>query len=92
MRPSGIVGVIVLALGSICPTAGGAQSAAPRGSAVLPFLGIGGFPRPRDIESGVTGTGQMLAGVGLDLPLTARVTLTDLLPKAESVRLGASWV
>jgi hypothetical protein len=75
MRRCAIVALMMLALESASSTAARAQSSVPRGPAVLPFLGIGGFPRPRDIESGVTDTGQMLAGVGLDLPIAGRVTL-----------------
>lgn len=59
-----------------------ARSSAPRGPAVLPSLGVGGFPRPRDIESGVTDTGHMLAGLGLDLPITARFTVAAALARA----------
>ena len=59
------------------PTVSPAQDVphAPRRPAVLPLLGAGGFPRPRDIESGATEAGQLLVGAALDLPLAPRLLL-----------------
>jgi len=61
----------------LLPTVGSAQDAArvTGGPALLPFLGAGGFPRPRDIESGATDAGQMLAGVTLAVPVAPRLQL-----------------
>lgn len=81
MTRCGLAVLALLGLVGGCPTAGGAQSPPPRGPAVLPFLGVGGFPRPRDVESGATDAGHMLAGVGLDLPVASRVTLSAALAR-----------
>lgn len=68
--------VAVLLTFSLART-GRAQDSArlPAGPALLPFLGAGGFPRPRDIESGATDAGQMLAGATLDLPVAPQFLL-----------------
>ena len=76
-----ILTLTLLGITGLCSTAGGAQSPTPRGPAILPILGVGGFPRPRDIESGATDAGQMLAGIGLDLPIASRVTLAAALAR-----------
>ena len=65
--------LFAVSLPRICRAQGPARTTA--GPALLPFLGSGGFPRPRDIESGATDAGQMLAGVTLDLPVAAQFML-----------------
>ena len=66
-----VAGFAVLLLTAALPRVGRAQAPVRTsgGPALLPFLGSGGFPRPRDIESGATDAGQMLAGVALDVPV-----------------------
>lgn len=58
------MGIVTLMLTSI-PAA--AQPSPSWVMGVVPLLGIGGFPRPRDIESGATEAGQVLAGAAVEL-------------------------
>lgn len=52
-----------------------AQATTARSPAFLPFFGAGGFPRPRDIESGAVDAGQLLIGAAVELPSRASVVL-----------------
>lgn len=72
-----VTGTAALLLAVMLPTAGRAQDSArtTRGPAFLPFLGSGGFPRPRDIESGATDAGQVLVGATLDVPIAPRLLI-----------------
>ena len=77
MRVVTLTGGVALLLAFAPPTPCLAQNA-PRTTlrpALLPFVGAGGFPRPRDIESGATDAGQVLAGAPLDLPIAPQLLL-----------------
>lgn len=69
-----VAGIAALLLTAALPRVCRAQAPARAsgGPALLPFLGSGGFPRPRDIESGATDAGQMLAGVTFDIPVAPK--------------------
>ena len=77
MRVVAFAAGVALFLTGLLPTIGSAQDTlrASLRPALLPFLGSGGFPRPRDIESGATDAGHLLAGATLDLPVTSRLLL-----------------
>ena len=64
---------LTVLLGVLSPAVGDAQHGARAAlrPAIVPFLGSGGFPRPRDIESGQTAAGHLLAGASVQWPITS---------------------
>lgn len=67
------------------PTRLPAQATVARSPALLPFLGAGGFPRPRDVESGAVDAGQVLLGAAVELPSRASVVLLSWAPGIQPV-------
>ena len=89
-------------------TVGYSQATAgrPLRPAMLPFVGAGGFPRPRNIETGATDEGRVLLGGALDLPLGRRLLVASSVaygivpfvclggcpPAGTSVELALLWL